>query len=387
MESRDMHMRRKNVEKKLVASMLCIAMLFGISGCGNNANDIISNEFALLLFRMAGFEKQDSVSNIAKNYVELGKYKGLEVDLKVKKVTDEDVEEEIQNQLEQNSTYEEITDRTFVDYGDIVNINVTAKSDGEVYEEGTYYDYDYFLGTAEFGDDFDSEFIGRNKGESFDITITLPDDYYDDSYAGKEVQFNITINKIEEEIIPTLDDEFVKNISDDCRTVAEYRKYVKKDLQKSADSDNESSAKEDLMSRAVSNAKINGVDDKLYNIYYSQTKNDYTSYAQLYDMEFEDFLSVFLGMDEESFEDYVLDEVYGVQVALAIAKKEGLTVSGKEYKDSLDKYIEKYGWDTSEELESAYSKEYLIDNMTRDKVLDFLFENAKVTEVFDNEDD
>ncbi len=354
-----MNMRKKVLLSRVLVAMLSVSMVMGMVGCG----------------------KSGSAAKSAKEYVKLGDYKGLEVDLTVTTVTDEDVEEEIQSQLEQNSTYEEITDRTTVAEGDMVNINTTAKVDGEDYEDGSYEDYDYTLGDAEFGEDFDNALIGKNKGETFDITVTLPDDYYDESYAGKEAQFNVTLNKIEKEVIPALDDAFVATVSEECKTVEEYREYVKKDLQDNANSDNESSAKEDLMSQAVANADVSGTDDKVYNLYYNQMKNDYTSYAQQWGMEFEDFLSSFMGMDEDSFKDYVLDEVYDIQVAMAIAEKEGLTVSDKEYKDSLNEYAEKYGWDTSEELEQAYSKDYLINNMTRDKVLDFLYENAKVTEV------
>ncbi len=354
-----MNMRKRVLLSKVVVAMLSVSMVLGMAGCGNSG----------------------SASKAAKDYVKLGDYKGLEVDLTVKTVTDEDVEEEIQSQLEQNSSYEEIADRTTVAEGDIVNINTTAKVDDADYEDGTYEDYDYTLGDAEFGEEFDKALVGKNKGDSFDLSVTLPDDYFDEEYAGKTVQFNITVNKIEKEVVPALDDAFVATVSDECKTVAEYRDYVKKDLQESADSDNESSAKEDLMSQAVANADVKGTDDKVYNLYYNQMKNDYTNYAQQWNMEFDDFLSQFMGMDEDGFKDYVLDEVYDIQVAMAIAEKEKLTVSDKEYKDSLSEYAEKYGWDTTDELEQAYSKDYLINNMTRDKVLDFLFENAKVTEV------
>ena len=186
--------------------------------------------------------------------------------------------------------------------------------------------------------------------------------------------------------MPELNDEFVQSVSDDCKTVDEYRKYVKEDLQKTADDDNESSAKEDLMALAVENATIKGSSDDTYNLYYNQLVNDYTSYAQQWGMTFDNFISQFMGMDEESFKDFVLDQVYDIQVAMAIADKEKLTVSDKEYKTLLKQYAEDYGWDSTDELEKAYSKEYLKNNMTRDKVLDFLFKNANVNKVAEEDE-
>lgn len=349
---------------RVVVAALSISMVMGVAGCENS----------------------DKASNSAKKYVTLGEYKNLDVDLTVSTITDEAVEEEIQSTLEQNAENQEVTDRTTVQEGDIVNINMTATVDGEDFDDANLEDSDYTLGDNEYGEDFDKAFIGKNKGDTFDLTVTLPSDYSDDTYAGKEAAFNITINKIEKSVVPELNDEFVQSVSDDCKTVDEYRKYVKEDLQKTADDDNESSAKEDLMALAVENATIKGSSDDTYNLYYNQLVNDYTSYAQQWGMTFDNFISQFMGMDEESFKDFVLDQVYDIQVAMAIADKEKLTVSDKEYKTLLKQYAEDYGWDSTDELEKAYSKEYLKNNMTRDKVLDFLFENANVNKVAEEDE-
>lgn len=349
---------------RVVVAALSISMVMGVAGCGNS----------------------DKASNSAKKYVTLGEYKNLDVDLTVSTITDEAVEEEIQSTLEQNAENQEVTDRTTVQEGDIVNINMTATVDGEDFDDANLEDSDYTLGDNEYGEDFDKAFIGKNKGDTFDLTVTLPSDYSDDTYAGKEAAFNITINKIEKSVVPELNDEFVQSVSDDCKTVDEYRKYVKEDLQKTADDDNESSAKEDLMALAVENATIKGSSDDTYNLYYNQLVNDYTSYAQQWGMTFDNFISQFMGMDEESFKDFVLDQVYDIQVAMAIADKEKLTVSDKEYKTLLKQYAEDYGWDSTDELEKAYSKEYLKNNMTRDKVLDFLFKNANVNKVAEEDE-
>lgn len=352
-------MKNKVFLSKTVAAVLSITMVMGMAGCG----------------------KSDKTSKSVKDNVTLGDYKNLEVDLTVTTITDEDVEEEIQSQLEQNSTTEEVTDRTTVQDADMVNITMTATVNGEDFEDGNVEDYDYTLGENEYGEEFDKGLIGKNKGEEFELTVTLPDDYADESFAGQQAVFKITLNKIVKEVIPEFNDEFVKTISEDYQTAEDYRKYVKEDLQSTADKENESSAKEDLMAQAVENAEISGTSDDLYNLYYNQMTKDYTSYAQQWGMTLENFLSSFMGMDEESFKDYVLDQVYDIQVAIAIAIAEDLEVSDDEYNENLSKYAEDYGWDSKDELEEAYTKDYLKNNMTRDKVLTFLYENAKLNEV------
>lgn len=356
-------MKNKKFLGRTIAAMLSITMVMGMAGCG----------------------KSDKASKNAADNVTLGDYKNLEVNLTVSTITDEDVQEEIDSQLQENATNEEITDRTTVQEADIVNITMTATIDGEDFEDGNVDEYDYTLGENEYGEEFDKGLIGKNKGDDFELTVTLPDDYSDETNAGKQAVFKIKINKIVKEVIPEFNDEFVKTVSEDYQTVDEYRKYVKEDLQTTADEDNKSTAKEDLMAQAVENAEVSGTSDDLYNLYYNQMTNDYTSYAQQWGMSLNDFLSSFMGMDEEGFKDYVLDQVYDMQVAIAIAKAEKLEVSDDEYKKNLSKYAEDYGWDSEDELEEAYTKEYLKNNMTRDKVLTFLFENAKVTEVPESE--
>ncbi|MBD5136506.1 MAG: trigger factor [Lachnospiraceae bacterium] len=356
-------MKNKVFLSKTVAAVLSITMVMGMAGCG----------------------KSDKTSKSVEDNVTLGDYKNLEVDLTVTTITDEDVEEEIQSQLEQNSTTEEVTDRTTVQDADMVNITMTATVNGEDFEDGNVEDYDYTIGENEYGEEFDKGLIGKNKGDEFELTVTLPDDYADESFVGQQAVFKITLNKIVKEVIPEFNDEFVKTISEDYQTAEDYRKYIKEDLQSTADDDNESSAKEDLMAQAVENAEITGTSDDLYNLYYNQMTNDYTSYAEQWGMTLENFLASFMGMDEESFKDYVLDQVYDIQVAIAIAKAEDLEVSDDEYKKNLSKYAEDYGWDSEEELEEAYTKDYLKNNMTRDKVLTFLYENAKINEVPESE--
>lgn len=356
-------MKNKKFLGRTIAAMLSITMVMGMAGCG----------------------KSDKASKNAADNVTLGDYKNLEVNLTVSTITDEDVQEEIDSQLQENATNEEITDRTTVQEADIVNITMTATIDGKDFEDGNVDEYDYTLGENEYGEEFDKGLIGKNKGDDFELTVTLPDDYSDETNAGKQAVFKIKINKIVKEVIPEFNDEFVKTVSEDYQTAEDYRKYVKEDLQATADDDNESSAKEDLMAQAVENAEVSGTSDDLYNLYYNQMTNDYTSYAQQWGMSLNDFLSSFMGMDEEGFKDYVLDQVYDMQVAIAIAKAEKLEVSDDEYKKNLSKYAEDYGWESEDELEEAYTKEYLKNNMTRDKVLTFLFENAKVTEVPESE--
>lgn len=349
-------MKKKIFASKVLALAIGVSIVASMAGCGKS-------------------------SKSATDYVKLGDYKNLEVDLTVKTVTDEEVQSQIDSDLKDNSTNEEVTDRTAVQDGDIVNLNMTATVDGEDFENGDVDDYDYTLGSNEYGEEFNTGLIGKNKGEQFELTATLPEDYENDTYAGKSAVFKITINSIKKEVVPEFNDEFVKKVSDDCKTTDEYREYVRKDLQKTEDDNNLTSAKDDLLSSAVANAKVSGCPDKLYNLYYNQMTNDYTNYASQWGMDFDSFITNYMGMDLDAFKDFVLDQVYEMEVVKTIATKEKIKVTSDEYKKNVKKIVEDNGWDSVDELEDSYSKEYLENSMLKDEVEDFLYDNAKVTKV------
>lgn len=350
-------MKKKVVASKILALAVGVSVVASMAGCGSKS------------------------TKSAQDYVKLGDYKNLEVDLAVTTITDEEVQEQIDSDLQDNANNEEITDRTTVQAADIVNLTMTATVDGEDFEDAGVEDYDYTLGENEYGEEFDNGLIGKNKGEQFELTVTLPEDYVNEDYAGKAAVFTGTVNSIKKEVVPEFNDEFVASISEECKTTDEYREYVKNDLQTTADDDNLSTAKEDLLSTAVSNAKVSGCSDKLYNLYYNQMTNDYTNYASQWGMDFESFITNYMGMDMDQFKDFVLDQVYEMEVVQTIASKEKIEVTNDEYKENVQKIVDDNGWESVDELEDSYSKTYLKNSMLRDEVLDFLYENAKVTEV------
>ena len=98
-------------------------------------------------------------------------------------------------------------------------------------------------------------------------------------------------------------------------------------------------------------------------------------------MDFDSFITNYMGMDLDAFKDFVLDQVYEMEVVKTIATKEKIKVTSDEYKKNVKKVVEDNGWDSVDELEDSYSKEYLENSMLKDEVEDFLYDNAKVTKV------
>ncbi|MBQ3040838.1 MAG: trigger factor [Clostridia bacterium] len=181
--------------------------------------------------------------------VSIDGYKGIEVEKTVKEVTDEDVTAEIDRARQRASRVIDVTDRPVQD-GDIANIDYEGFCDGVAFEGGKAERYDLTIGSGSFIPGFEEQIIGHASGESFDITVTFPEQYHSDELAGKEAIFKITLNSIKFNQLPELDDEFVKDVSE-FDTVDEYVADVKAKLEKKNEQDADRLVENQLLDKLV----------------------------------------------------------------------------------------------------------------------------------------
>lgn len=311
-------------------------------------------------------------------YVTLGDYKGLTVDRVVYTVTEEDVQNEIDNLLYSYSDTEEVTDRG-VEEGDIVNIDYEGTIDGEEFDGGTEEDYELEVGTDSFVEGFDEQLVGMKTGETRDITVTFPEPY-DGELDGKEAVFTVTVNQISALILPEYNDDFVKE-NTSYSSVADYESSLPEELQAANDQDSLSSACYDALSQIIENSTVGGYPDELFEETKKEVEAAYDETAQIF------------GYDSAAdlFEDgYDLDEVTTEAlteklVIYAIADKENLTVSDEEYDTYVDENVELYGYETKEEFEEDYGADSIKYDILYEKVLDFLGENTNFNDVTEEE--
>ena len=143
--------------------------------------------------------------------VTLGQYKGLEVEKAQVTVTDEQVQAEL-DQMAQNVAAIETVDGP-AKLGDTANIDFEGFDNGVPFEGGKGENHDLKLGSGSFVPGFEEQIVGMSAGEEKDIDITFPQDYHKD-LAGKAVVFHVEVNKVTETIVPEMDDEFAKDVSE-----------------------------------------------------------------------------------------------------------------------------------------------------------------------------
>ncbi len=314
---------------------------------------------------LTGCQKQNK--NSYDKYVTLGEYTGMTIDRIVTTVTDDDVQEEIQNELYADAEFKEVTDRGAKE-GDTVNIDYTGKIDGEEFDGGSDTGMDLELGSDTFLPEFEDGIIGMKKGETKDITITFPEDY-DGTVDGKTAVFSVTVNSITEAILPEYNDAYVKE-NYDYDTTAEYEASLKSDLQEQYDEDATFTACSDALSEAVDNAEFDGYPEDMYDAAKEQMEYENQAFADQLGIELTDLVG-----EDYDIEEDILAAIHEKLVVYAIAEKEKLTVTDEEFDTYAEDNWELYGYDTKEDFISDYGDEEIRYSLLYDKVLNFLGEN------------
>ena len=265
-------------------------------------------------------------------------YKGVEINEVAKpgEVTDEDVEYYIQSARQKEATKEEVTDRP-VEAGDTATIDFTGRIDGLEFEGGSSEDYPLVIGSGQFIEGFEDSVIGHNAGETYDWQGVFPENYKNADYAGKDVVFTITVKSISKEVVPELNDEFVKSVSKKSKNVDEYKKEVKKQLGKDNEKNYESSISQAVWQKVLDNTEVKKYpEDKVKEITDSLI-DQYKTTAEYYEQDYETFIQEQMGYSVEDFEKQV-DEaakasIKQTMVTEAIADKEKIKLGEKEYED------------------------------------------------------
>lgn len=328
-------------------------------------------------------------SKLSNDYVTVKKYKGLEVtEVTAEKVTDEMVESTIDTSLTQTATSEDVTDRA-AQKGDTVNIDYKGTMDGAEVENASAQGTSLELGANKFitanGDyqGFEDQIMGHKTGENFDITVQFPDEYSQNpDMAGKVVDFNITLNGITLVTTPKLTDDWVKANSEDSKTVEEYKKEVKKTLEEQSKTTADSTLQNEVLTALTDadNLEVKKYPDGEVDKQTESIVNYYTQMASAYGVEFKDFLSQYLNMDEDQFnkqaKSTAQDAIKRKEACELIAKEKKLEPSDKEYEAEIKKYAEQSGYTDVDEFKKNVDEDALKSSILQQKVAEYLADNC-----------
>lgn len=201
---------------------------------------------------------QDWVINAevtVKPEVKLGEYKNLEVEKQDREVTDADVEERLNRELEGQAELVIKEDEAAVEGGTVV-IDFEGFVGDEAFEGGKGENYSLELGSGQFIPGFEEQLVGKKAGENLDVTVTFPEDYQAEDLAGKEAVFKVAIHEVKAKELPELDDEFAKDVDDSVETLAELKEKYRNELVESKERAADEAKEEAAIRQAVENAEI-----------------------------------------------------------------------------------------------------------------------------------
>jgi trigger factor len=316
------------------------------------------------------------------DYITLGDYKGLEISVTKLEVSDQDVEDAVKADLEANPVEEEVTGRA-VQSGDIVNIDFEGIMDGVAFENGSAEDYDLTIGSNSFIEGFEEGIIGANVGDKLSLELKFPEEYSNDpTKAGKPVTFNVTVNAIKTSKVAELTEEYVKE-NTDFATIEEYKNSFRENLEAQNEEEMKNEKINNVIQKLVENSTISSLPQTLVD-YYTADRNYYFSQlAYYYGMDLETYVTNSNSTMDE-FNDYVKTYAEGASrqelVIAAVAKAEKLEVSDEEYQDEIEYYKTNYGYETEEDILKIMSKDQIKENILLQKALDYVVEQAVVTE-------
>ena len=269
-------------------------------------------------------------------------YRGIEVTKTVEEVTDEAVNNEVENARKRNARTVEITDRAAA-MDDIANIDYEGSVDGVPFDGGKGEGHDLKLGSGSFIPGFEDQIVGKNIGEEFDVNVTFPEEYHAKELAGKAAVFKTKLNAIKFEELPALDDEFAKDVSE-FDTLDEYKADIKAKMVKrnedKADAEVENALAEALMEKLVAE-----IPEPMFEAETENYVRDYDSRLRQSGLDLSTYFK-YTGLTLEALREQLRPQAEKqVKVRLAletIAKLEALTVSDEDANAEYDRIATAY---------------------------------------------
>ena len=303
--------------------------------------------------------------------VKLGEYKGLKVDNVSTRVTQKEVDEEIDKERERNARTIDVTDRAVQDK-DQITLDFEGFVDGVAFEGGKASDYPLTIGSGAFIPGFEDQLIGANIDEEKEINVTFPEEYQAKELAGKAAVFKCTVHSIKAKELPELDDEFVSDVSEKSETVDAYKAEVKAKIKERKENEGKQKREDQSVEQAVANAEMD-IPEAMISFQSRQMVDDFARRIMQQGMTMEQYFQ-FTGLSEEKMmEEFKPEAEKRIRTRLtleAIVAAENIEVSEERLDEELQKMADSY------KMEVDKLKEYMGENEKKQMKEDIAIQEA-----------
>mgnify|MGYP000577423861 CR=1 FL=1 len=311
--------------------------------------------------------------------VTLGKYKGVKVDKIEVKVTDEEVDAEINRERESNARTINVEDRAVKD-GDMTVIDFEGFVDGVAFEGGKGENHSLTIGSGSFIPGFEEGLIGAELNKETEVNVTFPEDYHAAELAGKPAVFKCTVKEIKEKQLPDLDDEFASEVSD-FDTMAEYREDVQKKLTSKKEEEAKIAKEEAVLDAVIADSKME-IPDAMLETQQRQLLENFAQRIQAQGLSLEQYMQ-FTGLTAQTMMEQLkpeaLKRIQSRLVLEAVAAAEKMEATEEDFEAEIKSIAESYQMEADKvrELLGEQGAKQVKEDICVRKAADFIVDNAK----------
>lgn len=308
--------------------------------------------------------------------VKLGKYKGLTAPKETVKVTEKDIDGELQPYIQRATRMVDVDRKA--KKGDTVNIDFEGFMDGKAFDGGKGTGHDLELGSGSFIPGFEDQLVGVKAGADKDVVVTFPEDYGAKELAGKEATFKVKVNAVKEKAVPTLDDEFAKDVSE-FETLADLRKDLGEKLTQRRERQTRNAFEEALLDQVTEDMTAD-IPDAMVELRAEHMLEDYSQRITSQGIPFEQYLAM-TGLTVDILKMQAMEGALRqvkTDLALgAIAEAEKIEITDKEIDDECARLAEQYGM-KADEVKKIVPLAELKKDLSNQKAANIIFDSAKV---------
>ncbi len=310
--------------------------------------------------------------------IKLGKYKGISMKKIEYKVTDEDIQKELNRMADKNSRLISIEDEPVAEK-DIAVIDFEGFVDGVAFEGGKAENHELEIGSKTFIPGFEDQIIGMKIDEEKDINVKFPEEYFSAELAGKDATFKVKLHEIKRKELPAIDDEFVKDVSE-FDTIEELKNSIKEKLEE----ENSNKAKyetEETAIKTVCEATDIDIPSGMVDTEIDNMLKDIEKRLSYQGLDMKQYLQM-IGKTEEDmrkeYEEQAKKSVKSRLVLEEIVKQEKLEASEEEISEKIKEMAENYGRKAEDLKDNEHLINYIKENISVEKAVKFVVENAKI---------
>ena len=323
---------------------------------------------------------QSKITVVTKPDVDIKDYKGIALNKEIAAVTEEEIENEIESVRERNSRMVEITDKPAED-GDTVVIDFDGSIDGVPFDGGQAENHELSLGSGQFIPGFEEQIVGHSIDEEFDVNVKFPEDYHSEDLKDKDAVFKVKIHEIKKKELPDVDDEFVKDVSE-FDTLDEYKADIEKNLMEKKTQNAEAAMENDLVLEVVERLEAEIPHEMIHNEL-DEIINNMAQRLQSQGLTLETYFQYTGQKMEDLHRMYHPQAETQVKIRLALEKigeLEDIKATEEELEEELKKLAENYKMEL-EDIKKVISSEMLSADIVNKKTMEFLRDNAAITEL------